>query len=162
MNDQARALLLVGALLSGASSSAGFVGGRMTAPVAPPEVRFVHVPPAATLAPPAEATPLETQPVAVEPAPKVAPPIVSPPAEVKPLPVPRPRVEAKPKAQPTPERETPAKKPRARSANRALPSCAVIKREYEGMTWPQRMAAYRRATPEQVAYGQRCRSLLGF
>ena len=44
MTDEARALAIVAALLSGASGSIGFVGGRMSAPVPPAEVRFVALP----------------------------------------------------------------------------------------------------------------------
>jgi len=74
-----------------------------------------------------------------------------PPVEVKPLPPPRPKIEAKPKETPKPMKSLPPKK--------SLPSCAVVKREYERMTWAQQMAAYSRATTEEIAHGKRC---LGF
>lgn len=157
-DDQVRALLIVAALLSGASGSAGFVGGRMSVPVPPAEVRYVPVPVPLASAAPAEAPPIEP-PVAA--APNEIEPAASAPAarvEAAPLPMPRPKVEAKP-SQPKPEKPA-AKRPRPRApANAGLPSCAVIKREYEAMTWPQRMAAYRRATPQEIAQGKRC---LGF
>lgn len=157
MTDEARGLLIVAALLLGG----GFVGGRVTAPAPPAEVRFVHVPvPAVPIAPPVAAPiePAEAPPAAApnEPAPPAAAP---PPVEVSPLPLPtpRPKVEAKP--QPKPEKAA-AKRPRATvPATRALPSCAAIKREYESMTWAQQMAAYHRATAQEVAHGKRC---LGF
>lgn len=92
---EARALLMVAALLSGASGSAGFVGGRISAPVPPAEVRIVTVPA------PVDAAPTE---------PKL--PAVAAPAEAKPPP----KVEAKPKPQakpqPKPEKAV-ARKPRA-------------------------------------------------
>lgn len=37
-----------------------------------------------------------------------------------------------------------------------LPSCATVRAQYNSMTWPQRMAAYASATPEQIAHGRRC------
>lgn len=107
MDDQARALAIVGVLLAGASGSAGFAGGRMSAPVPPAEVRYIPIPaPAALFVPPAaEAEPAEPAPVA----PVIAVPI-APAAEAKPpLPAPRPKVEAKPK--PTPPKPE-VKKPR--------------------------------------------------
>ncbi len=67
MTNEARAILIAAAILSGVSGSAGFVGGRASAPV---EVR--HVAPVKV----------------VEPKPVV---------EAVPLPRPRPKVEAKPK-----------------------------------------------------------------
>jgi hypothetical protein len=148
IDDQARALLIVGAILSGASGSAGFVGGRMTAPELAPvaEVRFVHVP---VPAPPPVAA---IEPAPSAPAEPVAEPAAPAPAvEAPPLPQPRPKIEPKPKTEP------PVKK--SRTVNRALPSCAVVKREFEAMTWPQRMARYQRATPQEIAHGKRC---LGF
>lgn len=67
MTNEARAILIAAAILSGVSGSAGFVGGRASAPV---EVR--HVAPVKV----------------VEPKPVV---------EAVPLPRPRPKAEAKPK-----------------------------------------------------------------
>lgn len=161
MDDQARALAIVAAVLSSLSGSAGFVGGRMTAPSPPAEVRFVHVPAAAAVAPSAEAAPVEPPaiaPVPLAPMTKTEPndPAASSPPIVKPpLPQPRPKVDAKPKEQPK------VPKPRAATPARrsSLPSCAVIEREYQRMTWPERMAAYRKATPEQIAQGKRCLGL---
>ena len=43
-------------------------------------------------------------------------------------------------------------KPRTKS----LPSCAVIRARRDSMTWAEQLAAYSRATPEEVAYGRRC------
>lgn len=158
IDDQARALAIVAALLSGLSGSAGFVGGRMTVPEAEPEIRFVHVPMPAL--PPPEIALIEPAPQPA-PVPRVQsaplPPVSSQP-EMIPLPQPRPKAETKPKEthKPKPESHA-AKKPRA--AKRSLPSCTTIKREYEAMSWPERMAAYRKATPEEIAQGKRC---LGF
>lgn len=164
INDQARALAIVGALLASASGSAGFVGGRMSVPAPPAEVRFVYLPAPAPLA--LEAAPVEpVAPPAAEPTP--TPPIeqaaVAPPVEAAPLAPPRPTIDAKPKdkpkALPKPERESLAKKPRTPAPKKSLPSCAVVQREYNAMTMTQRWAAYRSATPEQIAHGKRC---LGF
>jgi outer membrane biosynthesis protein TonB len=179
MDEQARALVIVGALLMGASSSLGFAGGRMTAPEPPAEVRLVRLPPRIVRLP-VEVTPIEPAPpsAAAEPAP-VAP--VEPAPLVPPLSVPAaptieaprspPKVEAKPKPQPPksapkpqsrprqrPEKEQQARKPRP-PQHKALPSCDVIKREYDAMTYAERMAAYYRASAEEVAHGRRC---LGF
>jgi len=179
MTDEVRALLIVAALLSGASGSAGFVGGRMSVSDPPAELRLIRMPPRVVRMLPAEAAPAEpvtaspeapAPPAPVEPvAPIAEPPVSAPPpapVEAKPLPAPRPKVEAKPKPQPKaqpkpkPERDAPAKKLRPpASTNKALPSCAVVQREYEAMSWPERMSAYRRATPEEIAHGKRC---LGF
>lgn len=63
--------------------------------------------------------------------------------------IPRPRAPAPIVA---PERRKQAKK---RVAH-AMPSCAAVRREYENMSLTQRLAAYARATPEQVAHGRRC------
>lgn len=148
MTDEGRALLIVAALLSGASASAGFVGGRMTAPVPPAEVRYVPVsaPPIEVIAEPAPIAP-PAEPAVPAPAEAAAP------VEVKPVkPLPRPKVEVKPKEQPKPKSRPPAPK-------KTLPSCAVVKREYQTMSWAQQMAAYRRATPDEIAHGKRC---LGF
>lgn len=173
MDEQARALVTVAALLMGASSSLGFVGGRMTAPEPAAEVRLVRLPPrivrmpieAAPIEPsrtadaePAPATPAEPAPLAPPVRPSAAPPAEppKPPAKVeakqKPPP-PKPVHKAQPKPQPKPEQ--PIRKPRP-PAQKALPSCAVIKREYETMTYAQQLAAYYRASPEEIAHGKRC------
>lgn len=145
MNEQARAMLIVGALLSGASFSAGGVAGRMTAPVpvpTPPEIRYIPIPaPAATLVAPAPAPVLEEKP---EPAPVA-------PVEAKPLPPVKPKADVKPKPKPEPP---PVRKPRA--VRPSLPSCDVIKRAYNRMSYVEQMAEYRRATAEQIAHGRRC------
>ena len=47
-----------------------------------------------------------------------------------------------------------AKKAAPRRAS--LPSCSTIRAQYERMSWAQRWAAYRSATPEQIAHGRRC------
>ena len=141
MTDEARGLLLVAALLSGGS----FVGGRVTAPVPPPpppEVRYVLIPAPASQAPPAEAAPVE---------PAVEAPALPAPVDAKPIPASRPKIEAQAKVQIKPAR---VRIPSARKSR--LPSCAFIRREYEAMTMAQRWAAYRRATPEQIAHGKRC------
>jgi hypothetical protein len=52
--------------------------------------------------------------------------------------------------------ERPRAKIRAKHRTAAMPSCAIIRREYERMSHGQRMAAYMRATAEQVAHGRRC------
>ncbi len=151
MNDQARALLFVAALFGGG----GYTGGRVTAPAPEPEVRFVHIPMPAIMAPQIDVAPVELAPVPASPAtvPTEPDPVAAAPAaEPKPLPRPRPKVEVKPK--PRPE-----KKRAASHSTRGMPSCAVVKREYDAMGWPERMAAYRKATPEEIAHGKRC---LGF
>lgn len=148
MSEQARALAIVGALISGASFSAGVGGGRLTAPAPTPQVELQVVPAASCTAGTIETAPA-LPPAPVEPP---APPAVAPPADVKPAPPAK--VEAKPKAKPKPV--VPSPKPRPAPAKRSLPSCAVIKREYERMTWPQKMAEYNRATPAEVAHGKRC------
>lgn len=148
--DQARAILIVAALWTGATNGASFVGGRMTAPVPPAEVRYVTLPaPAPVVVPePAPVAPLELEPpaapVAAEPEP-VAPPEV----EAKPLPKPRPKIDAKPKAQPKP-------KARPSALKKSLPSCDAVKREFDRMSWPERMAEYRKASAEEIAHGRRC------
>lgn len=151
--NQARALAIVGALLSGASFSAGVGAGRVTAPVpeAPPaEVRFVPAPAwAVPLIDPGPAVALEpvAPPDGLEPA-----PVIRPPADVKPAPAAK--AEAKPKAKPRPV--VPQPKPRPVPTKKPLPSCAVIKREYERMNFAERLAEYRRADAEQIAHGRRC------
>lgn len=146
-SDQVRALLLVGALLAGASGSASFVGGRMTAATLPAEVRYVTVPAPCILAPLVPAEPVR------EPAPAVVPsrdePELPPKVEPKEPPPPSP---TPPKVQ-----TKPAAKPRAPAPRKAgLPSCAFIKRQYEAMSAAERWAAYRKATAEQIALGRRC------
>ena len=59
MNDQARALLFVAALFGGG----GYTGGRVTAPAPEPEVRFVHIPMPAIMAPQIDVAPVELAPV---------------------------------------------------------------------------------------------------
>ncbi len=110
IDDQARALAIVAALLSGASGSAGFVGGRASVSVPPAEVRYVQLPvPIVVPALPVEASPVE--PVPTPPDAEPAPPATAiEPPEAKPLPAPRPKVEAKPKPKPKPE--SPVQKPR--------------------------------------------------
>jgi len=170
-DDQLRALLIVGALLSGASATSGFVGGRMSVADPPAEVRLIRLPPRVIRIPMAEAAPAEPGTVApapsasFTPAPADEPPAIAPPApvETRPLPLPRPKLEAKPKPQPKPlkhEKDAPAKKPRPPvPSKKALPSCAVVQREYDAMSWPERMAAYRSATAEEIAHGKRCLGL---
>jgi outer membrane biosynthesis protein TonB len=177
VTDEARALLIVAALLSGASSTAGFVGGRMSVEAPPAEVRLVRMPPRIVRMLPPEAVPVEpvpealAPPASVEAAPAIAePPVSAPPVvQATPLPLPRPKVEQpkpqpkaqpkpQPKAPPKPEKEAAAKKPRP-PAHKALPSCAFIKREYEALSYAERMASYYRASAEEIAHGKRC---LGF
>lgn len=62
-----------------------------------------------------------------------------------------------PKIKPIPpimkeEKSRRAAKPRPK----ALPSCAEIKRRRDSMTFAEQLAAYSRATPEEVAHGRRC------
>lgn len=151
--NQARALAIVGALLSGASFSAGGVAGRMTAPEpapSPAEVRFVPAPAwAVPLIEPGPAVAIEAE-APPEPPESRAPPAITPPADVKP--VPPANVEARPKVKPKPA----PPRPRTAPPRKPMPSCAVIKREYERMSFTERMAAYSRADAEQIAHGRRC------
>lgn len=153
MTDHERkALLICAALLAGVSGGGGFAGGRVTAP-APPQaevrevVRYVPIPAPAVLAPMAEAP---DAPVVVPVEPAASPPVV----ETKPLPPPvemkRPKVEAKSPAKSAPKPRAPAPK------RSSLPSCAVVEREYQRMSIAEKWAAYRKATPEQIAHGKRC------
>lgn len=174
INDELKALLIVGAVLSGASATSGFVGGRMTAPEPPAEVRIVRMPPRLVRMLPPEAVPVvepvlpeAPAPPPIEPVPPIAePPVIAPPVIEAPLlPPPRPKVEQpKPKPKPPlrllpkPEKEAAAKKPRP-MVHKALPSCAEVKREYDAMSWPERMAAYRKATTEEIAHGKHCLGL---
>jgi len=158
MTDEARALLIVAALLSGASATTGFVGGRMSVSVPPAEVRYIPIPAPAPLVPPVEAAPVEPAAIAPpeEPAPAapIEPPaVIAAPVDAKPLPPVRPKIESKTKEQPKPQKSRPP------APKKTLPPCAVVKREYERMSWTEQMAAYRRATAEEVAHGKRC---LGF
>jgi outer membrane biosynthesis protein TonB len=143
VTDEGKSLLIVAAILSGAS----FTGGRMTAPAPPAEVRYVAVP-----VPP----PLAGVPAAqVEPPP---PAIPTTPVEVTPLPPPK--VEAKPKEPPKAQQKAAPAKPRqVVAAKKPMPSCAAIKREFERMTWPERMDRYHRSSPEEIERGKYC---LGF
>lgn len=138
MTDEARALLIVAALLSGASGSAGFVGGRISAPAPVAEVRYVTIP-APVVAPLEVAPQPPAAPAAVEPEP------AAPDLEAKPLPRPRPKVEppSKPKVRPS-------------ALKKSLPSCDVVRREYHRMNYAQQMAAYARASAEEKAHGRRC------
>jgi outer membrane biosynthesis protein TonB len=178
VTDEARALLIVAALLSGASATSGFVGGRLSVSAPAPEVRLIRMPPRVVRLLPPEAVAAEpalpeapAPPVPLEPAPPIAePPVSAPPVvEATPLPQPRPKVEQpkpqpkvqpkpQPKAPPKPEKEAAAKKPRP-PAHKALPSCAFIKREYEAMSYAERMASYYRASPEEITHGKRCLGL---
>lgn len=65
-----------------------------------------------------------------------------------------------PGVRPLPSIAKPEKRPSIKKQRIArLPSCSVVKREYDRMSHGQRMAAYWRATSEQVAHGRKC---LGF
>ncbi len=141
MTDELRAFLIYSAVLAGAS----FVGGRMTAPVPPAEVRYVTLPAPVVEPEPAPVAPLEP-PAAVVAA---EPESVAPEVEAKPAPKPRPKVEAKPKEQPKP-------KPKASALKKSLPSCAVVKSQFQRMSYAQQMAAYARASSEEIAHGRRC------
>ena len=130
MNEQARALLLAGVTLFGAGNGSGYMLARNSAPTV-------------AVAPPAsprtgESAPATQPPKAAAPAPKAAPRVQ------RPAPVVRERPPAK-------KKRTAAPTPRS-----TLPSCAVVRREYERMNHAQRLAAYARATAEQVAHGRRC------
>lgn len=120
MNEEQRALLIVGALLSSMSGTGGFVGGRVSAPVPPAEVRVVRVQARPVLIAPSPRSVPEAPPTAVvEPAIPPAPAEPQPPvAEAKPpLPAPRPKVETnletKPRPHPRPAAPRPARKPTA-------------------------------------------------
>ena len=76
-----------------------------------------------------------------------APQKASTPAQ-RTTPIPRPRP---PAAISRPERKA-VKKQRVAG----LPSCSAVRTQYESMTHAQRLAAYARATAEQVAHGRRC------
>lgn len=150
MTDEGRAILIVAALLSSASGGSGFVAGRVSAPVPPAEVRYVRIPvPAPVVVPePAPVVPIEPEPPAAV-APVAEPEPVAPEVEAVPLPQPRPKVEVKPKAQPKP-------KARPSALKKSLPSCDVVRREYNRMSYAQQLAAYARASAEEIAHGRRC------
>ncbi|WP_339500479.1 hypothetical protein [Pseudomonas canadensis] len=165
--NETRALAIVAALLSGAFFSAGGIAGRMTAPVP------ASPPAQVTCAVPAQAAPVVE--AAPAPEPEAIASVESPPAHVAtpapdvkpaavPLPVPAPaaRAEAKPKVEvktepkPKARRAAPSPRPRAAPAKKQMPSCTAIKREYDRMSFTERMAAYRRASADEIAYGRRC------
>lgn len=100
------------------------------------------------------------------------PPVITkpePPPEAKPVAVPK----AKPA--PLPKLRAPApimrehKKTRRKRAEKKLerkikarprmPSCAAIRSAYNRMDWSAKMAAYRRASAEQIAHGRKCLGL---
>lgn len=144
MTDEARRFLIYSAVLFCAGGGVGGVGGRMTAPVPPAEVRYVTLPAPAPVVveEPAPVVPLDPPPAAAEPEPV-------PEVEAAPVPKPRPKIEAKPKAQPKP-------KAKPSTLKKSLPSCAYIKGEFDRMTWAERMAEYRNSTAEEIAHGRRC------
>lgn len=55
------------------------------------------------------------------------------------------------------EKRRPVKQARPRA--KQLPSCAVIRARRQAMTLPEQLAAYSRATPEEIAHGRRCLGL---
>lgn len=75
--------------------------------------------------------------------------------EPAPVPAKTETVQPAPKAAPLPkpakQKQKAKPKPKPREA-----FCDVVRREYARMTWAERMAAYRRATPKQVKDGRRC------
>lgn len=152
-DDQLKALLIVGALVAGVSGGGGYTAGRITAPAVMPsppaeiQYRIVEVP-----VPPAKIE----NPKAGRDAPIDPPPARDPKAGLD-----QPRADPSPVVvrPPTPKHAPHGEKKQRRPIKAALPSCAVVKREYDAMSWGERMAAYRRATPEQIDHGQRC---LGF
>lgn len=81
-----------------------------------------------------------------------ATPTVAQPAQATPEP-------ARKKAAQRPARAAPKAKQKPAQKKRAASFCDVVRREYARMTWAQRMAAYSRATPEQIAAGRRCLGL---
>lgn len=110
ISEQGKSLLIVGALLSGASAVGGFSLGRMSAPVPPAEVRYILMP-----------APVPEPPVCPAPPPKAAEPATAPepPVEKPAPPPPPPKVAAKPAAKPEP-----AKKPRAAAPRQRRPTIA--------------------------------------
>lgn len=127
MDDQARALLIVGALLSGASGSLGYAGGRWSAPA--PEIRFVHVPVPSIVAPvdvapaadpPAAAPLVDHEPAPADPSSPVVTAPAGPDVAAKPLPRPRPKLQA----------EQPVKKARPAASRQRKPTaeeCATMR-----------------------------------
>jgi hypothetical protein len=63
-------------------------------------------------------------------------------------PAPKPKVKSRTKAKPKAKR---AVRKKARES-----FCDRVKREYARMTFAERLAAYQRATPQQIAAGRRC------
>jgi len=155
VTDEGRAILIVAALLSSVSGSGGFVAGRVSAPVPPAEVRYVTIEVPVAVPPPvappaaAEVAPTEPEPKPPAAAAPAAEPEPVPEVEAAPVPKPRPKVEAKPKAQPKP-------KARPSALKKSLPSCDAVKREFDRMSWSERMAEYRKASAEEIAHGRRC------
>jgi hypothetical protein len=139
VTDEARALLIVAALLFGAGNGTGFVGGRMSVEPPPPEVRIVRMPPRIMRVPVADAAPAEAAPaVAAQPVVPEPPAQVEPaPVETVPMPAPRlaiakpdPQPKPQPKASPKPEKDAHAKKPRAAASRQRKPTadeCAQMR-----------------------------------
>lgn len=50
-------------------------------------------------------------------------------------------------------------RPKAKIVSKRMPSCTVVRREYERMTMAQKLARYTTASAEEVAYGRRCLGL---
>src|SRR5688572_10966786 len=61
-----------------------------------------------------------------------------------------------PRPKPKIVKEKEKKKAKAKPKNRGETFCQRVRREYERMSWAERWAAYKRATPQQVAAGRRC------
>jgi hypothetical protein len=140
MNEQARALLLAGVTLFGAGNGSGYLLGRTTAPAAPVAVKVGAPSPASAPPKVGDNSPSTPAPKAAAPSPRTA----AAPRLKRPAPIVQERPQAKKK------RTTPTPRPSG------LPSCAVVRREYDSMNTAQRLAAYYRATSEQVAHGRRC------
>lgn len=143
MSPQARQLFAV-ALLSGGMFA------LTSTPKPPEQVAVMHKPaqaaPVATPQPPQRSTEHRKQ---HRPVPRLPKREFTPIPRIRPIaPIMREEKRARPKQE-----------KRQRVASSRLPSCSVIRREYEGMSHMQRLAAYARATPEEVAHGRRC---LGF
>lgn len=143
MNEQARALLLAGVTLFGAGNGSGYLVARSTAPAT-----AVAAPVVVTAPRTGDNSPATLVQKAATPAPRTAAP---PPRVRTPAPVVRERPQAKKK------RVTPTTTTAPRPSG--LPSCATVLREYNRMNHAQRLAAYARATSEQVAHGRRCLGL---
>jgi hypothetical protein len=142
MNEQARALLLAGVTLFGAGNGSGYLLGRTTAPAAPVAVKAGAPSPASAPPKVGDNSPAAPRPKAAAPSPRT----VAAPRLKRPAPIVQERPQAKKK------RTTTTTTPRPSG----LPSCAVVRREYDSMNTAQRLAAYYRATAEQVAHGRRC------